>query len=63
MKLRTIVAAVIALLLIGVDWLAFHDLAEAHTLRDWLTLLASALVLIYLAGDIASQKSIGPDGT
>ncbi|HYK96822.1 MAG TPA: hypothetical protein VEU77_00370 [Candidatus Acidoferrales bacterium] len=63
MKLRTIVAAVIAVLLIGVDWLAFHDLAEVHTLRDWLTLLASVLVLIYLAWDIASQKSIGPEGT
>lgn len=62
MNTRTILAGLIALVLIGVDWLAFHDLAEAHTLRDWLTLLATALVFIYLARDIA-QKSIGPDGT
>lgn len=27
-----------------VVWLAFHDIAEAHTVRDWLTLLAAVLV-------------------
>ena len=37
-------AATILLLL--VNWLAFHDLREAHTLRDWLMLLASILVVI-----------------
>lgn len=63
MNLRMILAALIALLLIVVDWLAFHDLAEAHTLRDWLMLLASILVFAYLAQDIVGQKSIGPDGT
>lgn len=33
-------------LLLVVNWLAFHDIREAHTMRDWLMLVASALVLI-----------------
>jgi hypothetical protein len=34
------------LLLVFVDWLAFHDVLEPHTGRDWLMLLASALVFL-----------------
>ena len=63
MNMRMALAALIALLLVVVDWLAFHDLAEAHTLREWLMLLASLLVFVYLARDLLGQKSIGPDGT
>ena len=33
-----------SLVLAVVVWLAFHDIAEAHTVRDWLTLLAAVLV-------------------
>jgi hypothetical protein len=33
--------------LLAVDWLAFHDFREPHTVRDWLMLLASLLVLIH----------------
>ena len=40
---------VASLLLLSVDWLAFHDFHEAHTVRDWLMLLASALVFIQFA--------------
>jgi hypothetical protein len=29
---------------VAVVWLAFHDVAEAHTVRDWLTPLTSVLV-------------------
>jgi hypothetical protein len=36
-------------LLLMVNGLAFHDLREAHTLRDWLMLLASILVVIEFA--------------
>ena len=38
-----------SLLLLVVNWLAFHDFREAHTLRDWLMLLASVLVLFQFA--------------
>jgi hypothetical protein len=38
-----------SLLLLLVDWLAFHDLLEVHTVRDWLMLVATALVLIEFA--------------
>ena len=34
------------LLLLVVNWLAFHDFLEAHTARDWLMLLASILVFV-----------------
>jgi hypothetical protein len=37
---------VASLLLLVVNWLAFHDFREAHTVRDWLMLLASVLVFI-----------------
>ena len=47
-----LLAAVIAALLVVVDFLAFHDITEAHTLRDWLMLVASLLVFVYLAADL-----------
>ena len=34
------------LLLLVVNWLAFHDFREAHTTRDWLMLVASVPVFI-----------------
>ena len=42
-----LVAGMVALLLV-VDVLTFHDLAEPHTTRDWLTLVASILVFAYV---------------
>jgi hypothetical protein len=38
-----------SILILFVDWLAFHDVFEVHTVRDWLMLLASALVLAEFA--------------
>jgi hypothetical protein len=38
-----------SILILFVDWLAFHDVVEVHTVRDWLMLLASALVLTEFA--------------
>jgi hypothetical protein len=35
-----------SVLLLFVNWLAFHDFAEAHTVRDWLMLVASVLVIV-----------------
>jgi O-antigen ligase len=37
---------VASLLLLAIDWLAFHDLREPHTVRDWLMLVASVLVFL-----------------
>jgi hypothetical protein len=43
---RTIMLAS-SLLLLAINWLAFHDvLKEAPTVRDWLVLVASCLILI-----------------
>ena len=38
-----------SILLLFVNWLAFHDFREAHTVRDWLMLIASILVLLKFA--------------
>jgi hypothetical protein len=38
-----------AFLLLVVNALAFHDIFEPHTVRDWLMLVASALVLVHFA--------------
>lgn len=35
--------------LVAVVWLAFHDLGEPHTVRDWLTLVAAILVWVSTA--------------
>ena len=48
---------VATLLLIFVDWLAFHDFLEPHTVRDWLMLAASFLVFILFARGV--WKAIG----
>lgn len=38
-----------SILLLAVNWLAFHDFRETHTVRDWLLLIASVLVMIQFA--------------
>jgi hypothetical protein len=40
------------MLLVFVNWLAFHDFRELHTVRDWLMLSASVLVFIQFAREI-----------
>ena len=45
-KTDIVLMTVASLLLLFVDWLAFHDFREVHTGRDWLTLLVSILVMI-----------------
>jgi hypothetical protein len=39
---------VAGLLLLAINWLAFHDFREPHTVRDWLMLAASVLVFLKL---------------
>ena len=45
----TLLMIAASLLLLVVNWLAFHDFREAHTVRDWLMLLASVLVYLQFA--------------
>ena len=44
-KIVTLGAATFLLLI--VDWFTFHDWREPHTVRDYLTLLASIFVFFY----------------
>jgi hypothetical protein len=45
-----------SLLLLFVNWLAFHDIREAHTVRDWLMLLASMLVFFQFAREFWARN-------
>lgn len=47
MKANSLLMWLIVILLIAVSWLTFHDFGETHTVRDWLTILSSILVLLY----------------
>jgi hypothetical protein len=49
---RYLIAGLLVATLLAVDWLAFHDLFEPHTVRDYLTLAASLLAFAYLASDL-----------
>jgi hypothetical protein len=48
-----------ACLLLAADWLAFHDFREPHTVRDWLMLCGTILVLTRFAGVLWKEK-FGP---
>ncbi len=49
LNMDTLIMIAASLLLLFVNWLAFHDFREAHSVRDWLMLLASALVFFQFA--------------
>ena len=48
-KIDSVLMAAASLLLLMASWLAFHDVREVHTVRDWLMLFASILVAIQFA--------------
>ena len=50
-SMLSLAASVILLLL--ADVLAFHDVFEPHTVRDWMVLAASVLAVVSLAGGSA----------
>jgi len=52
-------AAAVVLLLLA-DMLAFHDLFEPHTVRDWMMLAASVLAMAALVG--VSARMFRTDG-
>ena len=51
LALNNLLVLITSLLLLFVNWLAFHDLREAHTVRDWLMLTASVLVFLKFASE------------
>lgn len=53
---QRLLATVIVLALVFIDWLAFHDISEPHTVRDYLTLIASILVFTYIALDLRRRR-------
>ena len=46
------------LLLLAVDWFAFHDLREPHTVRDYLTLFASLLVFFNFGLELLQERKV-----
>ncbi len=55
LSLSNVLMLTATLLLLFVNWLAFHDFREAHTVRDWLMLIASVLVILKFAGEFWSR--------
>jgi hypothetical protein len=55
-------AAGVVLLLVA-DFLAFHDLFEPHTVRDWLMLAGSGLaVLALIDRTVTGSRALRPRG-
>jgi hypothetical protein len=50
--------AAAAVLLLAVDWFAFHDIREPHTVRDYLTLVASLLVFFRLGWELLGSGMV-----
>ena len=50
MKWSMVSLAAAVILLLVADVLAFHDLFEPHTVRDWMMLAATALAVLGLLG-------------
>jgi len=55
LNLNNLLVITTSLLLLFVDWLAFHDFREAHTVRDWLMLIASVLILLKFVKELWNQ--------
>ena len=54
-KIDNLLMITASLLLLAVNWFAFDDFREAHTVRDWLMLFASVLVFIQFAREFRKQ--------
>ncbi len=55
LNVNNFLAIVACLLLLFVDWLAFHDVGEVHTGRDWLLLVATGMIFFVFAWDFWNQ--------
>ena len=56
LSLDTLLMLITSVLLLFVNWLAFHDFREVHTLRDWLMLSASLLVFLKFARELWNRR-------
>jgi DNA-binding CsgD family transcriptional regulator len=54
-NLNNLLLGMASLLLLCVNWLAFHDFWEVHTVRDWLMLIASTLVFLKFVKELWNQ--------
>ena len=55
LNMNNLLVLMASLLLLFVNWLAFHDFREAHSVRDWLMLIASVLVFLKFAREFWNQ--------
>jgi DNA-binding CsgD family transcriptional regulator len=55
LNLNNLLVLTASLLLLFVNWLAFHDFGESHTVRDWLMLIASALIFLKFVKELWNQ--------
>jgi hypothetical protein len=55
---RFLTLGVATLCLVAVDWFAFHDFHEPHTVRDYLTLVASLLVLFHFGKELVGKRRV-----
>lgn len=53
---RLLLLGAAVVLLLAVDWFAFHDIGEPHTFRDYLTLAASILVFFRFGWEILDSR-------
>jgi hypothetical protein len=53
---KYLLAAPLVLAFLALDWLAFHDWREPHTVRDYLTLAASLLLFAYDGWDLFGAR-------
>ena len=56
MKLDKVLVITLLVILLIVTFLTFHDFFEPHTLRDWLTLVATVLVFLYACNHFLLPK-------
>jgi hypothetical protein len=59
MRWSTLALGAAVVLLLLADFLAFHDVFEPHTIRDWLMLVASAFAVVSLVDRSARFRAIG----
>ncbi len=59
MRWNGLLLGALVVLLLVVDVLAFHDIGEAHSAKDWLVLVASLLAVAYAARVAAIQVQGG----
>lgn len=56
-NLNNLLVLTASFLLLFVNWLAFHDFRETHTVRDWMMLIASLLIFVKFTKELWNQFS------